>query len=249
MRNQFVEVGNVLRFVTAIDQLNVRGAPEKKIVIATGDAGRGKSRTGVWWGTKEGAVQVSVKPAATASWVLSDLVKELGVTPRRGVPTLYDQAVGALAREPRPIVVDEVEHALRNDIEALDTLRQLSDFCMVPLILIGREQTAEKLRRHRQIWTRVRAVVEFEKLNIDDVRLLVSRLVEGEVDDEVVAEILSVSDGSIRNAMTALALVDVQARKHAGRAVTMADIGNLQVVHGARRRASNVIPLVGGDRQ
>jgi hypothetical protein len=241
VRNKFVPVANVTRFVEALAKLDRRGAAERQIVVVSGDAGLGKSRTALWWAVQNDAVRVHCKPQCTPAWVLSDLVRELGIAPKRTAQDLFGQATGALARDPRPLVIDEVEHTLARDIAALDTLRSLVDLVEVPLVLIGRERTAERLRGHRQIWTRIGAACEFHPLTPADVRLLADELVEGEVADDACALVHEACEGRIRDALAGLAQIEAVARKH-GRA-TAADLAGLRLGHPWARRAGKVIGL------
>lgn len=224
MKNRFVQVSNVGRLAEAVARLERRGAREKQIVVVAGEAGLGKSRTVTWWAVHNGAVMVTCKPTATPNWLLSDLVRELGLAPRQSTAQLFGQAVEALATDPAPVVVDEVEHAMGDDARPLDTLRSLADLVEVPLILVGREGTREKLQRQRQIWTRIGGVAEFVPLSVGDVRLCCDELVEGRVADEVVAEVHRQSEGRIREVMQAVAQVDGLARANGG-TVSLDEIG------------------------
>jgi len=250
MRNRFVKVSNVLRFQAAVAEVERRGAVEKQIVVVHGDAGLGKSKTGVQWAVHHDAATISVKPSAGTAWVMSDLVRELGIVPGRICQQLYGQATEALRREPRPIVVDEVENALDRGAAALDLLRAVADECAVTLVLIGREQTVEKLRRHRQIWTRVVAPVEFLPLSIDDVALLAAELVEGDLDDDLLEEIHRASAGLLRDALRLLAYADAVAKRGSGR-LSLAAAGELPALypsagrHRGRRTASTATILPG----
>ncbi|MFQ5776172.1 MAG: AAA family ATPase [Kiloniellaceae bacterium] len=234
-----MKIANVKRFNGAIGRLNGRAVPEHALVGVTGEAGLGKSRTGMWWTVQNDAVMIRAHPNATPAWVLSDLVRELGLAPTRTTQALATQAIGALAADPRPVVIDEVEHALRSDALVLDTLRDVADLCEVPLVLIGREGTPEKLRRHRQIWRRIGAVAEFRPLDLEDAALLAAELVELDVPEAVLSEILRAAEGRVCGVLGGLAWAEARLKRHGS--LTAADFNGLG--HPWARKDARVVGL------
>lgn len=224
MRNRFAFTSNVVRFTKAVRAIETRAVPEAGIMVVAGESGLGKSRVGLWWALQHQAAHIECFTQVTPTSALRDLVHELGDTnPKRSAEALKMQAVGLLAPNPRPIVVDEVEHALARDAGALDALRQIADLCEVPLILIGREGTAEKLRRHQQLWTRIGAVAQFEAVTLADVRLVADELAEVTIADDVVEAVHAACGGRIRTALGGVAAAE-KAGRGLGRPVTLADI-------------------------
>lgn len=242
MRAKFLLTSNVGRFVKAARQVEARAVPEHAIMVVAGEAGLGKSRTGLWWALQQGAVITRVSPLASPAWVLRDLVRELGDTPKRSAEQLKLQACGLLVAQPRPIVVDEVEHALDRGALALDALREISDLCEVPLILIGREATAEKLRRHRQIWRRIGAVAQFQPVSLADVRAAADELAEVAVGDDVVAAIHAACEGRICTAIAGIAAAE-KAGRALDRPVTLADVDARALGHPWAGRDARVVGL------
>lgn len=241
MLNNFVKTGNVDRFLDAIGATEDRGAREASLMLAEGDAGLGKSRTGAWWAAQHDAIHIRIKAAATPHWVLADIVRELGNTaPAHTCEKLFAQAVGILAKEPRPIVVDEVENAL-GDIKVIETIRDLSDILDLTVVMIGREYVQGKLRRHRQIWTRIAAVAHFEPATSADVEKCCKELSEVEIAKDLQAEILRQSEGHIRQIVKAIANLERIARRHNARAMTLEMVKGLNLTHdrvNGRRRAA-----------
>lgn len=230
MRLKFVETENVGRFLAAVGKVEARAVTEHEIVVLAGEAGFGKSRTALWWGLRNRAVMISVFPLASPTWVLRDLVREIGDSPRRSAEDVKMQAVAALVSDPRPIVVDECEHALERGAVALDALRVIADLAEVPLVLVGREGTREKLRRHKQIWRRLGAPCEFKPLTLRDVRLIADELAEAPIGDEVVGAIHANCEGRICTAIAGIAAAE-KAALRAGRAATLADVDKTTLAH------------------
>lgn len=242
MRRKLVKTSNVERFLAAERSLGTRGAREACFVLVSGDAGHGKTFCGMRWGQQHGAVRIVFKAGATRHWLLRDLVTELGQpAPGRSCEELFRQAVERMAEGPRPIVLDEIEHALDRGAECLDAIRDLSDMFETPVILIGRPWVKAALRqeRRRQIWTRIAAIAEFLPLTIDDIGLLRRELVECEADPEVDGIVLAQSGGLIREAMNGLAEIERIGRSMKER-VTAAALGDRVLV---RHRAQSIASL------
>lgn len=209
MLPKFVRTSNVNRFLAGAAALEDRGASEACMAVVTGEAGYGKTQTGSWWATHQGAVFVRVKAACTPKWILTDLVKSLGETaPAATNQKLFDQAVGSLARDQRPIVIDEVEHAIRRDITVLETVRDISDLVEVPVLLLGREFIGGQLRRHRQIWTRISSVTQFQPATLEDVELLAAEKCEVQLAPELLDRLHRESEGHIRQIVKGLANIE-----------------------------------------
>jgi hypothetical protein len=230
MRNNFVRTSNVQRFEDAIARVEARSVPERGICVVSGQAGFGKSRAGLWWGLHHNAVMISVFPLATPAWLLRDLVRELGESPRRSAEDVRLQAVAMLAANPRPVLVDEVEHALDRGAVALDALRSIADICEVPLILIGREGTLEKLNRHTQLRRRIGARTLFAPLSAGDIHLMAGELAEAEISAEVLAAIHANCEGRVCSALAAIAAAE-RAGIKAGRPARLADLDFTMLGH------------------
>ena len=237
MKSAFVQTENVKRFLAAVQALEGRGAAEASLMLVVGDAGYGKSRTGEWWALRNDAVHVRVMAAATPHWVLSDIVRELGESaPAHFNEQLFAQAVGVLARDRRPIVIDEVENALRH-MAVIETIRDLSDVCEIPVVLIGREHIRGRLRREKQIWSRVSAIASFAPATEADVGLACDTLAEVAIDPQVVAEIHRQSEGRIREVVKAIANVERIGRRSKG-PVTLAAIGGMTLTQEFQKTAA-----------
>ncbi|MEX2450946.1 MAG: ATP-binding protein [Rhodospirillales bacterium] len=239
MYNKFVKTSNVERFLGAVGSIEDRGAPEACIILVDGDAGLGKSRTGQWWAIKNNAVQIRIKAAATPHWVLTDLVRELGEqAPATSCEKLYGQAIGYLLKDPRPIVVDEVENGLR-DIRVLETIRDLVESAEIPTAFVGREYVLGKLKAYKHFSTRIGARAEFSLLTLNDVTLCVKELCEVDVPQDVIEQIHAESNGHVREVVKAIKAVERIGKRNKG-AVSMDLIGGQRLVyeHMGRKRAA-----------
>ncbi len=208
MHTKFVETSNVKRFMAATAAIEQRAAREACIVLGQGNAGYGKSQTGQYWATQQDAVFIRLKANCTPKWFLDDLVIELGEqAPERSCEKLFNQAVGFLVKDPKPIVVDEVENGL-SQIKVLETIRDIGDLVDVTVIFLGREYVWGRLKRYPQFATRVGARADFSAETREDVAKCVAELAEVEVAEEVVEKIYLQSEGHIREVIKAIKNVE-----------------------------------------
>ncbi len=239
MKRLFVQTSNVNRFLAAINDVEQRAAPEASITLVSGDAGFGKSRTSQWWALHNDAVFIRVKAACTPHWILTDLVKELGEqAPAYSCENLFGQALGVLAKNPRPLVIDEVEHTLKNDIRALEILRDLSDMAEVQLVLSGREFVLGTLKRHKQLYTRISGHAEFGPATLADVKLCVDKLCDVPVAPEVIEKIHHDCEGHIREVIKGIANVERAGARNKGKTVTLEVIGERPLCQDWRKKSS-----------
>lgn len=238
MNRKFCKTSNVKRFLAAIAALEDRGAPEACLVLVEGNAGYGKSRCGAWYTAQQEALLIRLKAECTPRWFLADLVQAIGIAnPAHTTEKLFAQAVSELIRDPRPIVIDEIEHALSTarQTKVLDTARDLSDMLEVPVILLGREGSKEKLRREPQIWTRISAVASFQPASREDVAMMVAELCEVAVDDAVIDQLHRQSEGHVRQIVKGIATIEAIARQAKERTVTGPLIEGRELTHDHQR--------------
>ncbi|MGD9539054.1 MAG: AAA family ATPase [Alphaproteobacteria bacterium] len=216
MRSKFVRVGNVRRFIAGVEKVKERVAPEASLMLSIGEPGHGKSQTAEWWAVQNDALFIRCKAACVPYWMLSDLARSLGLQPKRSCQQVFEQIYGELGRNPRPVVIDEIEHAVGGDMKSIESLRDLTDLIGFTLILSGRPTCQAKLRAQPQIWRRLSAVVEFAPVALDDVQLCVDELAEVPISPAIVEEIHRQSEGRIQQALNGIANVERMARRKKG---------------------------------
>lgn len=229
MKHSFAQTSNVRAFQQAVAVLERRGAPEASFALVTGEPGHGKSRIGQWWATQQRAAFIRLKTRSTPLWFFTELARKLGETaPAWRWRDLSAQVIELQARNPTPIVVDEVEHGLRDNAAVIEALRDVTDLTDTPVLLLGREHVPSALRAHKQIWTRISSHVVFGPLSLEDVSLCFETLSEVEAAPDVIVEIHAQSEGRVRLVLNAIKTVERIGLK-AKRAVTAADIADLDL--------------------
>ncbi|MCB1833160.1 MAG: ATP-binding protein [Geminicoccaceae bacterium] len=245
MKPVFVHTSNVKRMLAAYEQCLQRGASEASWVLVAGNAGHGKTRSGHWFADRQDAIHIRIKADVTPGWIKRELARELGYAkPPRSREALFQACFDSLAKYPRPIVLDEVENALRRDIGVLEAIRDLSDLIEMPVVLIGREWVPERLKEHRQIWSRISGMATYTRMSLDDVTLLRETICEVEVDGALDDLLLEQSGGYIRELMNGLANIERIGRRR-GQVVRPADVSGVALT----RDLSSAISMLEDERK
>jgi len=213
MKKVFAITSNAQRFLSGMAALEKRGAREACWLSVTGPAGLGKSLLVQWYAGQYDGVYLRAKTSWTSRSALAELVTELGQAPARRQDELFAQALGMLGRDPRIVILDEVEHCL-HDIKVLETFRDLSDLCECPIVIVGMEAVKARIQRHEQISSRITQVVDFLPASIEDVRIMAETLTDLRYADDLIAKIHAESEGRYRLIMDALAEVERHARRN-----------------------------------
>lgn len=238
MKNVFAVTSNAERFLSAIRALENRGASEATWVLLTGVPGLGKTELAEWWALTHDAVYLRAKAAWTPRAAQIELAEKLGIAPSRSNAELFGQILGSLGRNPTPIVIDEVEHCLR-DAKVLEVFRDLSDLLEIPIVIVGMDAVRTQIQRHEQISSRIHQVVDFLPAKPADVRIMAETLVELSLQwhDDLIEKICAESEGRYRLIMDALAVVERKAKRNGYSAVRAADFED-RLTHDWRLRVS-----------
>lgn len=245
MKKQFVKTSNYERFQAGIRAVEGRGALEASMMLVTGEPGYGKSETVDRWATQVSAAYLRAKEQWTPAFFMSELAETLNVDARGRAKDIFARVVAKLGAEQIPLVIDEVEHTLRNAAQVLETVRDISDIAETIVVLVGMEQVQAKIARYKQISSRIAYVVNFTAATVEDVAATCQQLCEVEVASDLVGEIHRQANGRMREIMNAIALVEREARKNKKPRVSIADFAGRQLVFDWQARRQR-LAAVGG---
>lgn len=224
-----VEIANVRMFREGIKAVENRAAPEAAVVVVVGHAGFGKTHAGLGYALAHGLPFVRVQAAVTPHWVLSDWATELGERPAHSCEALHDQLVRLLVKNPRPVIFDEIEHAVAS-AKVIDSIRGVIDAVECPVVFMGREFVAQRLKRHAAVWSRVSNVVKFRALDKADMALLLKERARVSADDALLERLIRDTEGRIRLALGAVAEIERFAKRASKKLVTAADVAGRELV-------------------
>jgi hypothetical protein len=214
MRPRIAQVSNIKTLWAAAETLRTRAPGVPGIGLIWGATGYGKTTAITWLANQPRVNAVYVRAMATWSptAMLGQIMRELDAEPKSRCSTMIDFIVRALAREDRPLFVDESDY-LTDNRKLLDTLRDLHDMATTPLILIGMKDFKRRVMQKEQLAGRISQWVEFQPADLKDARVLCDELCEVRVADDLLAALHQKSGGSMRGMVVGLSRIEHLARK------------------------------------
>lgn len=248
MKKIFVKnISNYERFRTGISAVEKRGATEASLMLVTGPAGYGKSQTVEKWAVdSSNAAYLRAKVEWTPRYFMTELAETLKIDSRGRAKDIFGRIAGVLGGQQIPLVIDEVEHCLRDGAQVLEAIRDLSDLTEVMVILVGMDQVQAKIARYAQISSRIAKVVEFGPATLEDVGEFCKQLAEVSIATDLVAEIHRQSAGRVREIMNAIATVEQTAKRNGNTSASLQDMAGQVLTHDWQARRPRVVRTQGG---
>lgn len=225
MKTAFVKTSNWERFTQGVELIGKQGAPERCILLVTGEPGLGKTTMIDKWAVTNRAIKLTAYAGLDSP---SKLYRALaGAKAEIGLHRDSDEnraaIIGYAVREGCPIVIDEVGELLGNS-RLVEALRGISDMANTPLVLVGMEDVIKKLGKHKQVTSRVATHIEFTKLTPQDAMLTCQEKAEVQIAPDLAMEIARQCGGSMRLVLGAITIVEDFARANSLAEVKLADV-------------------------
>ena len=176
MKRTFIKTKNVKRFIALMDELQTLPYNIPKIALVYGDYGLGKSQTIQWWVDKNNSVYVRAVKSMTSRWLISEIAEELGEEPFWHTQETFSIVESHLKRNPKTIVIDEMDYLTQND--TIELIRDLHDKTNCPRVLVGMAMADKKLARYPHLCDRIYKSLKFETFNSEDIKEILSELTE-----------------------------------------------------------------------
>ena len=117
MKKTFVKTSNVKKFITMMNHLQKRAEGVPGMGLVYGEPGLGKTYAISWWCLANNAVYIRCVNTMTTKWLLEELSEELGEIPYARTPDIFNQVISQLLKQPRTIIVDEIDYLAMDSIE------------------------------------------------------------------------------------------------------------------------------------
>lgn len=224
-------------------------------LIACDDAGENSPRLGLFYGfsgygktvaaafsaARTGAAYVEAKSIWTQRTILEEIAKELGIAKLgRTGPRIMQQIIDTLAADPRPIIIDEMDHLVKR--QSVEIIRDIHDATRVGIMMIGEESLPSKLKEWERFDNRILMATPAQPASIADARLLRDHYcTDVTVHDDLVDHIAERCRGVTRRIVVNLVAVQRQAINDGRDDADRAYWGNRHLQTGeihARRKAA-----------
>jgi DNA transposition AAA+ family ATPase len=203
-RNRIVETRNLRMVFGVFRQLLARPAGDPGILLIYGEPGYGKTCSACELFLENQGVQLGVLPGWTQRAMVSSLLTEMGIEPLGNTVERTEQVINALNHDPRPIFVDELE-LLFGEVRLLETLRIIHDRTGCPLVLIGASGVEIKIKKLKQLASRIFYWCQFTKAELEDARLLAQAVIPGvTVSEDLLTLLWTTAAGNMRDIKSGL---------------------------------------------
>ncbi|OBS10818.1 AAA family ATPase [Acidihalobacter prosperus] len=228
MKHQIVPVKNISRLSNAANALLQRtpGMPGMGLVHAP--TGYGKTTACTWLVNQVNGVYVRALALWSPKTMLEAIARELDIELHgMTLAGMLERIIQRLAETNRPVFIDEADYVVQSK-RLTDSLRDLHDMSMTPVILIGMHGIERRIRSNPQFTGRLSQWVEFEGLDVEDAILLRDSLIEVEVEDDLLQVIYRAastrnSGAEARRLVVGLSQVEGYARQRGMDRIGVAD--------------------------
>lgn len=208
--NVFVKTKNVKQFVGMMEDLKKLPSNIPKLALVYGDHGLGKSKTLIWWATKNDAIYVRANNEITQNGLLKAIIEELGERQYLHMQDNFNKILKCLRQDPKIIIVDEVDYLIGNK-NAIEILRDIQDYTGTPIVLAGMGLIDKKISRYKHFEDRLYKKLKFEHFNEEDLKDILSQITDLSFSDDAI-KYLSTRTNQFRKIVQSLEQLEKQAK-------------------------------------
>lgn len=216
MKAKIAPVKNIARLGDALDAVIDRSDGTEGMVLVYGATGVGKSTALAYYLNQYNAIYVEASPAWSLGSMLSAICLAMGHMPKGRAADLEKQITDEMMQQGRPLFVDELDHILlpgqTTSLRMLEALRSIYDKSRMPVVMSGMDKIDRKIKLREQLARRVFQWVEFTDLDAADVRITADTLLDCHLEDDLLADIVTATQGRMGRLIPVLAAIDRRAK-------------------------------------
>jgi len=228
MKHKMAMTKNMRRFLQAIDDLLNRPQGTEGMGLLWGPPGEGKTTSVAYVANVYDGIFVRAVGCWTVTSMLGDLCRELGGKRMLRRSDMVEYIVHELTRDgraPRPIFIDEADYCFRQ-FEMVDSLRDIYDLSGCPVILIGMEDIARRIRTNERIARRITQWIEFKGLDLEDTSMVASDCCEVALQTDLVRHLHRETGANIGRIIIGLSKIEQFAKTNGFSTVSLAQWGD-----------------------
>ncbi|ABK99987.1 AAA family ATPase [Pelobacter propionicus] len=214
MRHVMATTKNMRKFMQAVDDLLSRPMGTEGMGLLWGAPGEGKSTAVARVCDQFNGIYVRAVGCWTVTSMLGDLCRELGGDRKLRRKDMIEFIVYELKKDnctPRPIFIDEADYCFRQ-FDMVDALRDIYDLSGCPVIMIGMEDIAKKIKTNARIARRITQWVEFKGLDLEDVKTVARECCEVEISSDLAIHLHKECNANIGRVIIGLTKIEKQAK-------------------------------------
>ena len=216
--NVFVRTKNVKKFVGLMEDLKKLPPNIPKLALVYGDHGIGKTKTLLWWATKNDAIYIRANNDITQNGLLKLIMEELEINPYFSMQDNFNAILKQLRFNPKIIIVDEVDYLIGYK-NAIEILRDIQDNTGSPIVLSGMAFVDKKISRLKHFEDRLFKKLRFEHYNEEDLRDILNQITDLEFSDDAITY-LATRTNQFRKIVQTLEQLEKQARTNKFNVIT-----------------------------
>ena len=193
-----------------------------RIGLLYGPSGYGKSVSMAFVAQRTGAAYIEAKAVWTIRSLLEALAEELGISvPGRTAPKIFEQLVDHLNRDPRPLILDEMDYLVKK--QHVEIIRDIHDATRIPILLVGEEALPTKLQAWERFHNRILKATPAQPATLDDARKLRDHYCPRvAIADDLLQRMVPACRGVTRRIVVSLKEAERQALEHGAGEIDLA---------------------------
>lgn len=219
MKHKTVKTKDVRKFQTGIDQLLDRPEGTEGMGVLWGPPGTGKSTALAYFTNLYDGIFIRALTCSTVTSILGDICRYLGHDRMLRKSDMVEYIVKKLTKgepgepdpEPRPIFIDEADYCFKH-FELVDILRDIYDLSGCPVIFVGMEDIARKIKEQGRFARRITQWIEFQGLDLEDAVQVTEECCEVELTPEMAQYVYRETAGNIGRLIIALTKIESYAK-------------------------------------
>lgn len=232
-----VKTKNVRKFVSLMENLKNLPPNIPKLALVYGDHGLGKTKTLIWWATKNDAIYVRANNDMTQTGLLKEIVCDLNIKPYRSSQDNLDLIVKNLRTYPRFIIVDEIDYLFKRD--AIEILRDIQDSTGSPVVLSGMGNVNIKLARYKHFEDRIYKKLKFEHYDESDIEDILNQMTDLKFSEDAI-KYLATRTNQFRKIVQTLEQLETFAKTNGFEEITE----NILKGRSCERKSINALPKI-----